>query len=207
MPARPKMIRVKLTGTKNRPDPDGHELLTRYGFVLEPSPDTGLPSGVQTELDEQVWPGQKFNTLESKPRPVYIWTYRHYVKKFALNSDEQIVESGSNTAATTCPSDGAQIAIDMFKDTLDDQMKVLEGLRSYMESNCLKIIYIEVADVTTAGSPEVPLAEVIYDPFNMEGKQATSTPSVAEGGRRRRRRVKKTRSKKRPALRRRTVRR
>lgn len=193
------MIRIKLTGTKSRPDPDGHELLTRYGFVLEPSPDTGLPSGVQTQLNDQVWPGQKFNTLESKPRPVYVWTYIHYIKKFALNLDQQIVESGSNTAATTCPSDGAHIAIGMFRDTLDDQMKVLEGLRSYMESNCLKIIYIEVCDVTTAGSPEVPVAEVIYDPFNLEGQK------VAEGGRARAaksRRRAKTGRKRRTGLRR-----
>ncbi len=189
MPARPKLIRVRLVGTKRRPDVDSHQRLIQFGFVLEPSTTTGLPNGIPTKLDEQVWPGLTVGTLTTPPKDVYAWTYRLYVKKFVLDGKEEIQKSGSDTAAADCPSKGAQTAINVFEDSLHDQMKVIEAIRAMMEKSCMKIIYIEVADVTTPGSPEKALSEVIYDPFNTEG-QAPAEPQ--EGGRRRRRQKRRT---------------
>jgi hypothetical protein len=189
MPARPKLIRVRLVGTKTRPDIDSHQRLIQFGFVLEPSTTTGLPNGIPSKLDEQIWPGMAAGSFKVPPKDVYAWTYRLYVKKFVLDGKEEIHKSGSDTAASECPSSGAQTAINVFEDSLHDQMKAIEAIRSMMEESCMKIIYIEIADATVPGSPEKALSEVIYDPFNTE--QPAPAPK-AEGGRRRRHKRRRT---------------
>jgi hypothetical protein len=126
------------------------------------------------------------------PKDVYAWTYRLYVKKFVLDGKEEIQKSGSDTAASECPSGGAQTAINVFEDSLHDQMKAIEAIRSMMEKSCMKIIYIEIADATVPGSPEKALSEVIYDPFNTELPQSGAPAAKAEGGSRRRRQKRRT---------------
>jgi hypothetical protein len=202
MPARPKMIRIKLTGTKSRPDIDSHQRLIQFGFILEPSSINGLPDGMPRKLEEQIWPGQQYGTITAPTKDVYTWTYRLYSKKFVLDGKEEVEKSGSDIAAAECPSAGAQLAINVFQDALHGQIKLIDSVRHMMDKNCLKVIYLEVADVTTPGSPEKPYAEVIFDPFNIEGEMKAAEKQ--EGGRRRRRAAKTKRRRPKRATRRRS---
>lgn len=194
MPARPKVIRVRLVGNEVRPDIDSHQRLSNMGFTLESSPSTGLVDGVPTPLSGQKW---------ENGQEVYTWTYRKPVKKFVLY-DAEIEKSGSDMAATQCLGSGALTSISIYEDAVREQAKTLEALRDGIESNCMKIIYIEVTDDVVAGSSnaEAPVSEVIFDPFNTE--KANRANANASGGRRRRRPKTKRRHVKRSTRRRRS---